>query len=325
MKREGQNRIGHIDFLKAVGLLGVFIAHAEPPLLVAQIRNFDVVLLVFVSSMLSAMSFSGYQAGKEGLFVRKRLKRLLVPTWVFLLFYFLFWAMKGMIFSKDYYLSSFLLTRYGIGYVWVIRIYLFCAILVPLFLRKRVRPLGVVFLYVIYEWTYRAGLLTESRLAMSTWYDIVPWGVVVYLGCRYLSMTDKEKRTLFVGFTGLFLLIGAALYYLEGHFVLTQSFKYPARAYYLSYGLAVTFGLFLVCERHSNCKLFQSKPVRFLSKHSLWLYFWHIGILSILYHLEVQTYWMIELLILVVGGSLLVWLQTKVKTAIVKTIKKTES
>ena len=75
-----------IDLLRFIGLMMIILAHTVPPKFLAQVRNFDVPLMVFVS----AVTFSKFQK-KETYFsyLYKRLKRLVLPVWVFLTFYFI--------------------------------------------------------------------------------------------------------------------------------------------------------------------------------------------------------------------------------------------
>ena len=45
-----------IDILKTIGILMVILAHVNPPNIIFQLRNFDVVLLIIVSSYLTIKS-----------------------------------------------------------------------------------------------------------------------------------------------------------------------------------------------------------------------------------------------------------------------------
>ena len=80
-----KNRFAHIDRLKVLGLLLVILAHVDLPAWLAQIRSFDVPLLVFLSACLARKSFVG---GCVIQYYRKRFFRLAVPAWVFAVYYF---------------------------------------------------------------------------------------------------------------------------------------------------------------------------------------------------------------------------------------------
>lgn len=84
-------RKDYIDLLKTIGIFGIIAAHVGSPQWVMMIRNFDVPLLVILSGLLSrGKSKSGWIP-----YVFKRVKRLLIPTYVFLTFYFTVTKMLG--------------------------------------------------------------------------------------------------------------------------------------------------------------------------------------------------------------------------------------
>ena len=131
-------RIEYIDFLKFVGLLLVVLAHVEPPTPILFIRSFDVPLLVILSGILANQSLERMSVSKGIIntqYYLKRFKRLVLPTWIMLVPVFSFLAAAGTVYPLKYYLFSFCLTTNGIAYVWIILIFLYCALLSP-FLKK---------------------------------------------------------------------------------------------------------------------------------------------------------------------------------------------
>lgn len=71
------NRLKNIDLLKCIGLFCIILAHVSPPKILFQIRNFDVVLMIIVSSFLFFYK-NNNQNYKSYLY--KRFKRLIIPT-----------------------------------------------------------------------------------------------------------------------------------------------------------------------------------------------------------------------------------------------------
>ena len=55
-------RIDYLDFLKVIGLAGLFVAHAEPPGWMLMLRSFDVPLLVMISAILARRSYARLRA-----------------------------------------------------------------------------------------------------------------------------------------------------------------------------------------------------------------------------------------------------------------------
>ena len=119
------HRDTRLDILRGVGLLCIILAHVGPPVLVMQLRNFDVPLMVLVSG--ASFSLSRTQKQDYNRYLYSRFLRLVIPTWLFLAFFFgvtffaSFLANRQFPFSVEEVLSSFALMS-GIGYVWVIRV-----------------------------------------------------------------------------------------------------------------------------------------------------------------------------------------------------------
>lgn len=271
----GSKRKPYIDFLKAVGLLGIILAHVKAPQSLMMIRSFDVPLMVLLSAILAKRSLPDTGLGKADIcrHIIKRIKRLVIPTWIFLTFFFLLNALLGNVYSAEYYFNSFLLTRYGIGYVWIVLIYLYCAVLAP-FLAKaeygKAVWLTAAVIYVLYELAYYYGLGTESKLIMSTVYFIIPYGILTMIGLHYEKMKKRVKITVCVSAFLIFLILAVYYWVASGSCQQVSIAKYPPRLYYLSYAVAVSFGLLLVCDGRDN-KLFRSPAIRFFSSHSFWI------------------------------------------------------
>ncbi len=87
---DSSSRIAYIDFLKCIGLTGIVIAHVNPPQWLFMARNFDVQLMIILSSILGAASFTKYKGTGHGLlsYYSGRVKRIVIPTWLFLIIYF---------------------------------------------------------------------------------------------------------------------------------------------------------------------------------------------------------------------------------------------
>ena len=75
-----------IDILRFVAILGIIVIHCDPQsFFVRQLRNFDVPLMVFLSGVGFGLSFKRNKIS-YGQYVWKRFKRMVLPTWIFLLF-----------------------------------------------------------------------------------------------------------------------------------------------------------------------------------------------------------------------------------------------
>lgn len=303
------NRLGYIDFIKCIALVGIILAHVGSPGVVMMLRSFDVPCMVMLSSLLASYSYKKYSEKRLAVpnYLLSRFKRLVFPTWIFLTLYFvMYWLLSGHPYDVKYYLSSYLLTRYGIGYVWIILIYLYCALLIPLFHRVGLNHksvISVIALYLLYEIAFYYQLGTENKILMSTLYYIIPYGSVSFLGFHYRAMKTKAKYGIVLA--SFIIFVSFAVYYRisEGAFQLVQISKYPPRVYYLSYGVLCTFSLLLLCEK-LNFRWFSHPIIQFISMHSMWIYLWHILWLTIYSVLKLPAIWFIKLPI-VFGGAVI--------------------
>ena len=311
-------RISYIDFLKFIGLTGIIIAHVNPPSWVFMLRNFDVPLMVILSSILASRSFAKYSKSKASAvnYYISRVKRLVIPTWIFLVFYFLYiFIVTGQRASINYYIDSFLLTRYGIGYVWIILIYLYSAMMIPAFAKLKLSLKGFIIVsaaYILYEvaYYYKLGLNGSGFIKDfidTTFYYIIPYGVLTYLGYNYFKMKNRTK--LIIALVSFIVFISLVVYYWSalGSFQLVQIAKYPPRIYYMSYGIGCSFALLVLCEK-KNLKLYENRIIRYISSHSMWIYLWHILILDIYDRSRLPEIWFVKLIIVYIFSMLMVYM-----------------
>ena len=295
-------RLFYIDFLKFIGLTGIFVAHVGAPNWAIMLRSFDVPLMVFLSSVLAQRSYDRYIS--SGLTAKdycfSRIQRLVYPTWFFLVLYFLLcFIMDKQAYGIKYYVDSFLLTRYGIGYVWIVLIYLYSAVLVPLFYNKS--PSGsdaivICLVYVLYELAYHYQIGIRYKVIETTFYYIIPYGIITYLGYHYSGFSSRTKYSVTI-LSGVTFIVLIVYYLLEtGTFQSVSAYKYPPRLYYLSYGIASVFLLMLLCERY-RFRIFRNRIILFISSHSMWIYLWHILVLKLYEKSHLPKTWYIKLVI----------------------------
>ena len=275
-------RDGRIDFLRALGLLLIMLAHVDPPEWLFELRGFDVVLMV----LLNALSFraSGGARGSWGGYVARRFRRLIVPTWCFLIPVLLWLTVMGIWFpgarlSLTDYLSSFSLTA-GIGYVWIIRVYFQMALISPLLLaalrrwglRRYLAVLALAApVYELYCIIAPAGENLPGYLSHYVVQDTVGYGLVCALGIALPEMARRQRLGAAAYAGAGFLLLGAA----RG-FPPVQDAKYPPGCYYLAYGVLVSLLLWELLSLPQARPLREGRLWGWLSRNSFWLYFWHI-------------------------------------------------
>lgn len=283
-----------VDILRFIGLAMIILAHVEPQPLIFQLRNFDVPLMVLVSGVSFGLSYKGEPYVS---YVWKRIKRLVFPVWISLTAYLLLMYATGypkQLPDMQKIATSYLLIS-GIGYVWVIRVFLLVATVAPaiMYLKRNTNPLTKYFLilgaiYIGYELAlfvtkpYLSSI--EGKIFECVVLYIIPYAIVFALGLRLPELSRNQVLRLILGTFVIFAAMGTILFAMSGKVTATQAFKYPPTIYYLSYALSVSSTLWLA----SDTILFKIKqirlslPILFIAQNSIWVYLWHIPFVDII-------------------------------------------
>ncbi len=286
-----KNRDFTLDILRGCGLFLIILAHCEPPKFLFQLRNFDVPLMVIISAATFAMIYKTKAINIREFYI-KRIKRLVVPAWYFLSFFFVSIFLGSYILKTAYPFSlTEIISSYsfysGIGYVWFLRIFLFIALLTPpllLFKQKVTNNITyaaiVLAIYMLYD-LIAAQLYntnpTEAELGIlgTVFLPLIPYAALYAYGLRLEDISNK--LLLIIAFISLAIFMGLGFYYYfnAGEIVPTQYLKYPPRLYYISYAIFSTNILYLLVKTyypHNFLKPF----ISWVSLNSLWIYLWHI-------------------------------------------------
>ncbi len=279
----------HLDILKVVGLLCVILAHTNAPTSVINARSFDVPLLVVISGVLFERSTRDGRI-RFWSYVRKRVLRLLAPTWIFLSFFFLTVLLLVSVLKKPYpfslkqVLSSYALLT-GIGYVWIIRVFILAAMIAPLLYKLKERLPHYVFLmmlmiaYFFYEAVFRAVGPIESAAAATMvnqiLFYLIPYGCIFGLGLSLPHLRNRDIALL-IGILLFLMTLTILNLYTAGQSLQITEYKYPPQFYYIAYGTVVSLLLYILTQdiRISSNRL--SSLITFISSSSLWVYLWHI-------------------------------------------------
>jgi peptidoglycan/LPS O-acetylase OafA/YrhL len=287
-----EKRNVNLDLLRFLGVLIIMIAHANPSSLFSQLRNFGTPLLIVGSSLTYAFIYKN-RAIDLIPFYKKRLKRLTIPAWIFLIFFFAFFYVATLFFERDYpfsnatILHTFLFYE-GIGFVWILKVYMILALITPYalnFSKSRIKNniyFGLIFLiYVMYElvnYFLSDYIPYESRkFVANTILLIFPYTALYLYGLRLDQI--KTKYIISVTIVSLVVFVAMAMqkYINTGEFVATQYYKYPPTLYYLSYAFFWVNLIYLAISRYPIINFSKyRKVVVWLSSNSLWIYLWHI-------------------------------------------------
>lgn len=316
-----QERDNSIDILRFIGLSLIVLAHIHPPEVLFNFRCFDVPLMIFVSGL----TCSGKQIGNYWEYIWKRTKRLIIPTYLFLTAYFAFLFVLSLVFSKPGLISwqrvvdSYLLLD-GIGYVWIIRVFLLIMLVTPLLLRmekwiKNDKLLlvsvlmggGITTIVAIYSESLCDNIL---KSIISEWIVyLMGYSLMFILGLRMRHISQNRERSMA---TWVFVVAMGLLGYYFGTnglcLLRLQDYKYPPQSYYLMYGLLMCSVIWRM--RKGISKVFDNKIALFIGQNTIWIYLYHIFFLYITYKLPIN--WLIRYVIVYAFAVFVTFIQYRI-------------
>lgn len=315
---EKEKRKVSIDVLRCIAMLLIILAHCGAPTFLDEIRNFDVVLLVILSGTVAVKSYE--RSGSWFKYIGKRLIRLLVPTFIFLTILFLLEKIVCIfdpVFPLD---SNTILTSYeltsGIGYVWIIRIYILCAVAVPILMNiEKYKKTIIVILFIIYEILFYTIGNANGILEYIIYY-LIPYGLLcVYIGMRLNDWNNKKILKITTICLLIFVSIFTILYFTKNQITKISDYKYPPRIYFLSYGIGISLLLYYLFERKNifNVKeKLNNKLILFIGQHTMWIYLWQIFYLNTFAFVKFHVAWYAKFIYLVVASVLTTYIQSKI-------------
>lgn len=318
-----------IDILRFIALSSLILRHIDIDKWLFQLVNFNVPLLV----MASAMVLSNTQMKVDYFsYVRKRFKRLILPAWLFLIFYFILLQVTHL--APDYLTvqhiwDNFTFSNSG-GFMWIIRVFLLIALVAPFIQRldRKIQSnklfLALLFsAFVVYEgfllWlrTWPNGSLKVFVATYGCY--AIGYGLIFALGMRLRKLSSKDLWI--VGGASFLVFLGLCAFHFvqNGHFVQTQEFKYPPSAYYMSYAIAASMVTVWIAEyivMFLSGHSWLEGVVMFIAKNSLWIYFWHTIFLFVSYRFYYQN-WFFKYFEVYFLSALLVYVQFNILKALV--------
>lgn len=284
-----KQRDHYIDFLRFVGLSLIILAHVHAPDSLHQLRCFDVPLMLFVSGL----SYSGKRPEASWkLFFLPRFKRLLIPTYLFVVCDLIALSLLHNNLSLTGIVKSLLLCTDGsVGYVWIIKIFLLITLVTPFLtkLNDKLKTLCfviiVISIFILQEYLVVFQNQINNEALYSIFSETIPYlfgySIPFLIGLRIKNCTQNNKLLLFALITISFCTL--LFLYINNHNTpirITPFYKYPPRSYFLIYGVFASTLLFLLNKpltRIAEIKLFS-----FIGKNTIWIYLWHIPFVSLL-------------------------------------------
>lgn len=287
-----QNRDTYVDLLRSLGLMLLIGVHVSAPDWYVKVRSFDVPLMIMVSAMCYKPQSGGYFC-----YATKRFRRIYAPVALFLTLFFLgayLFDIESI--GLNEVLGSYLLLDWpSIGYVWVMRVFLTMALIIPLLHRLLSGLSYFAYLMAISTTIAVQQLLVPivdaipNRFISFAVYEIllftVGYSALAAVGLRIARLTQVQLITL----ASIAAIAIIAYVVVFGTFN-PQDYKYPPHSLYIAYGIFVPAVLMLAkpwlvpIARHSI--------IEYLSRNSMWIYLWHIVPVFALERIHVCGLWL---------------------------------
>lgn len=282
-------RFGAIDFLRGVAIFVMIALHTLAYFLSNKLLydlwnygNFVVPIFIFVSAFLFFRKEIATRTELSFSYIKKRLSRLIIPYYIFLVVYFFLMFM----FERHKLTGTFILKNItflgGVDINWLVILFLYMSVLLPVlsFAQSKSRwTMSVVTVVSLLTSIFLLFFKLPLSYKLTMW---VPWLLVVAVA-YYHAEYEENKNTLPIFFllsTVVFLASWLILDSIPKNTGFFQN-KYPPNLYLLSYGTMWIGALFLFYPLISAQKQVMYF-FNYFGKYSYTLFFIHYIVIYIL-------------------------------------------
>lgn len=275
--------------------------------------------MVFVSGM----TCYGRPADFSFSYLVRRFTRLVFPVWIFLTLYFAMILGLEVVgldsgLTLKHVVGSFLLWD-GIGYVWIIRVFLMMALITPLLINlNNTIQRNSMFISVFFVSLFTYLFVTAKHIGYNTeiivngLYYMIGYGFLFWLGIRMKDL-NKQASLIFVVFMSLvFIALCWFNPWIEGPeiFLHINNYKYPPTNIFVTYGIIMSVLLYMAVSLRKNTTL--NPLINFIACNSIWIYLWHIPIVSLMVKMDILSFWLVKYAIAYIGAICLYMVQYKI-------------
>lgn len=277
-----------IDLLRGLSILVMIFIHTSAYFLsnpfvksLWNISQFVVVTFIFCSGYIY---FQKSQMTMKTFFslpyVVKRITRLFVPYYIFLLFYIPLVAFTDREkLSFDYIVRS-LTVMGGVDLSWLVLLFSYVMILLPFldFFAKKSRKLFYIYFFLsLLSSIYLLFFKSPVYYRYIMW---LPWSLVLYFAW-YVAKYEKsgtKMLQLFIYSLAVYI-IATYLLQLQGKSLIHFENKYPPNVFHISYGIFMTMILYVSLDAFGVIFAAIRRFINFLSIHSYHIFFIHFFVL----------------------------------------------
>ncbi len=300
-----------IDILRGIGILAIIIIHVN-----AYFLGNSTAKLLWDYSQFTVQTFvfcAGYIffSNKKQLSLRtfpsyflKRVKRLILPYYLFLFLYFFFiWLSDPKSLNIAYLIRQLTLTTPGNELNWFVVLFLQFAVLIPILSWWGEKRKVFFHLYSLFALGFSLFLLSSQvpiNYKLTMW---LPWSLILILSWYTARLEDRNwfyPITITVTFlTFYFLRLALQLW---GRSLTFYDNKYPPNLYFTSYGILITLLLMLSAQKGVFKGSIVKKTLTFLGVNSYSIFFIHFLLIFSFAHFlnfALYSWWQVFLVIFV--------------------------
>lgn len=319
-----------VDILRVIGTLLVILAHVSAPKAVIGLRTFDVCTLVMISGVSYVLSSNKKKSYQQ--YVVSRIKRLCLPAYFTAISIFALCGILCSLVGRQYpytlqqVIETFLFIggrSGGIGYFWIVRIYLLIALCFPVLQKINLRIKNntyftgtVLVLLGVNELVFRLlfgryGAVCDMLLENYV-LSCIGYSTIALVGMR--AKSDIKIVNFMLPILALMTII--SIISSKGQYLTSLSnYKYPPQFTYLVYGLFISLLLWRLLDL-LNIDRFNVKFIGWFSKKSFSIYLAHILLLFLISWADkyigefaIMKLWITKYFIIVISsiGIILLW------------------
>lgn len=283
-----RTRQEEIDIMRGLSIIAMIAIHTAAyyhhvPAVYAlwDTLEFAVPIFVFCSAYLFFKQEYHRNVGHTVGYFKKRLVRLLVPYYSFLLVYLPLLAYSEPKKITQSFLTDIIFLTGGVDFNWMVLLFLLLSFLMPILMYLFQKRMRLFVLYTVVAAASSIIFLFYYPNDHYRFYMILPWSLLVVFSWIFAKYEKSTNHILMLFGMSLivFLLSRAVVDFREGGSIIHYENKYPPNLYHLSYGFVSIIGLyyfsFIVKKTHG----FFRSLVSFFSKYSYSIFFIHIGII----------------------------------------------
>jgi len=304
-----KKRLPELDDIRGISIIVMIMIHTNAYFLsnwwsatTRDISQFAVVAFLFCSTYLSIQRPFPQSISELLPYVLKRLKRLILPFFVFFTVYVLLMKFGiGKSFPLKYIIESFLLIG-GIDFNWLVLLFVQLMIITPLlyflFAKKKI----LLLIYTVIAFISSVVFLKYTPLPYYRSIMWLPWSLVI-IYTFYLDVLWKNKKLFFLTtFILGFLFLGTQQWVLVPlkHSLSQYANKYPPNLYHISYSLFALNILYYLSKVNAFSQSLVQKTIHFFSINSYTLFFIHILVIEVVWKWARPHNWIVFFLIVTI-------------------------